>query len=130
MLLGEPLLTWLPRGTAFILPKAEVCVRNHVQPYIPSILEALMVPTSQGFTEVRDVFFKEVTDMNLNVINEGGIDKLGEVRPAPALGGGLLRVGLVCPRGPWLCDSGQPFPSKAVPVDGEGLLGTRDQGCA
>lgn len=63
---------------AFILPKAEVCVRNHVQPYIPSILEALMVPTSQGFTEVRDVFFKEVTDMNLNVINEGGIDKLGE----------------------------------------------------
>ncbi|XP_027629838.1 niban-like protein 1 [Tupaia chinensis] len=63
---------------AFILPKAEVCVRNHVQPYIPSILEALMVPTSQGFTEVRDVFFKEVTDMNLNVINEGGVDKLGE----------------------------------------------------
>ncbi|KAM5299454.1 protein Niban 2 [Ctenodactylus gundi] len=63
---------------AFILPKAEVCVRNHVQPYIPSILEALMVPTSQGFTEVRDIFFKEVTDMNLNVINEGGIDKLGE----------------------------------------------------
>ncbi|XP_069870195.1 protein Niban 2 isoform X1 [Dipodomys merriami] len=63
---------------AFILPKAEVCVRNHVQPYIPSILEALMAPTSQGFAEVRDVFFKEVTDMNLNVINEGGIDKLGE----------------------------------------------------
>lgn len=73
--------------TAFILPKAEVCVRNHVQPYIPSILEALMVPTSQGFTEVRDVFFKEVTDMNLNVINEGGIDKLGEVRPG--LGSGV-----------------------------------------
>ena len=45
-------------GAASILPKAEVCVRNHVQPYIPSILEALMVPTSQGFTEVRDVFFK------------------------------------------------------------------------
>lgn len=73
----------LSPGAGFILPKAEVCVRNHVQPYIPSILEALMVPTSQGFTEVRDVFFKEVTDMNLNVINEGGIDKLGEVRLAP-----------------------------------------------
>ena len=52
-----------------------------------------MVPTSQGFTEVRDVFFKEVTDMNLNVINEGGIDKLGEVRRA--LG---LVLGLVWPR--------------------------------
>ena len=73
-------------GAGFILPKAEVCVRNHVQPYIPSILEALMVPTSQGFTEVRDVFFKEVTDMNLNVINEGGIDKLGEVRLPLILG--------------------------------------------
>lgn len=80
----------LSRGAGFILPKAEVCVRNHVQPYIPSILEALMVPTSQGFTEVRDVFFKEVTDMNLNVINEGGIDKLGEVRLAPTLGRGRL----------------------------------------
>lgn len=80
----------LPLGAAFILPKAEVCVRNHVQPYIPSILEALMVPTSQGFTEVRDVFFKEVTDINLNIINEGGIDKLGEVRPVPcsSLGSG------------------------------------------
>lgn len=86
----------LPSHSAFILPKAEVCVRNHVQPYIPSILEALMVPTSQGFTEVRDVFFKEVTDMNLNVINEGGIDKLGEVRP----GGGW------CPPEHLLCVSG------------------------
>lgn len=40
-----------------------------------------MVPTSQGFNEVWDIFLKEVTDMNLNVINQGGIDKLGEVRP-------------------------------------------------
>ncbi|XP_063266294.1 protein Niban 2 isoform X2 [Prinia subflava] len=63
---------------AFVLPKAEVCVRNHVQPYISSILEALMSPTSQGFSEVREVFFKEVTDMNLNVINEGGREKLTE----------------------------------------------------
>lgn len=37
-----------------------------------------MVFISQGFIEVWDVFFKEVMDMNLNVINEGGIDKLGE----------------------------------------------------
>ena len=55
-----------------------------------------MVPTSQGFTEVRDVFFKEVTDMNLNVINEGGIDKLGEVSQALAPGLGL-GWGLVWP---------------------------------
>ncbi|NXI00117.1 NIBL1 protein, partial [Pachycephala philippinensis] len=63
---------------AFVLPKAEVCVRNHVQPYISSILEALMTPTSQGFAEAREVFFKEVTDMNMNVINEGGLEKLVE----------------------------------------------------
>ncbi|KAM9117037.1 protein Niban 2 isoform 2-T3 [Pangshura tecta] len=65
---------------AFVLPKAEICVRNHVQPYIPSILEALMIPTSQGFAEVREVFFKEVTDMNMNVINESGMEKLGEMQ--------------------------------------------------
>lgn len=69
---------------AFVLPKAEVCVRNHVQPYISSILEALMTPTSQGFAEVREVFFKEVTDMNMNVVNEGGLEKLVEVRPGGA----------------------------------------------
>uniref|UniRef100_A0A8D0GHF8 Niban apoptosis regulator 2 n=1 Tax=Sphenodon punctatus TaxID=8508 RepID=A0A8D0GHF8_SPHPU len=63
---------------ASVLPKAEICVRNHVQPYIPSILEALMIPTSQGFAEVREVVFKEVTDMNLNIVNEGGMEKLGE----------------------------------------------------
>ncbi|NXA40464.1 NIBL1 protein, partial [Eudromia elegans] len=63
---------------AFVLPKAEICVRNHVQPYISSILEALMTPTSQGFAEVREVFFKEVTDMNMNILNEGGLEKLVE----------------------------------------------------
>ncbi|NXE02997.1 NIBL1 protein, partial [Chaetorhynchus papuensis] len=63
---------------ALVLPKAEVCVRNHVQPYISSILEALMTPTSQGFAEAREVFFKEVTDMNMNVVNEGGLEKLVE----------------------------------------------------
>ncbi|NXH14063.1 NIBL1 protein, partial [Bucco capensis] len=63
---------------AFVLPKAEICVRNHVQPYISSILEALMAPTSQGFAEVREVFFKEVTDMNMNIVNEGGLEKLVE----------------------------------------------------
>nr|XP_033815778.1 protein Niban 2-like isoform X2 [Geotrypetes seraphini] len=63
---------------ASVFSKAEICVRNHVQPYIGSILEALMLPTSLGFTEVRDLFFKEVTEMNMNVVNEGGKEKLGE----------------------------------------------------
>ena len=43
-----------------------------------------MTPTSQGFAEVREVFFKEVTDMNMNVVNEGGLEKLVEVRPSAA----------------------------------------------
>ncbi|XP_053329818.1 protein Niban 2-like isoform X2 [Spea bombifrons] len=63
---------------ASMLPKAELCVRNHVQSHIPSILEALMLPTSQGFSEVRDLLFKEITEMNMNLVNEGGRDKLGE----------------------------------------------------
>lgn len=63
---------------AAMLPKAELCVRNHVQTHIPSILEALMVPTSQGFSEVRELIFTEATDMNKNIVNEGGKDKLGE----------------------------------------------------
>nr|XP_006006203.1 PREDICTED: niban-like protein 1 [Latimeria chalumnae] len=60
------------------MPKAEQCVRNHVQPYIQSILDALMDPTSRGFSEVRDLFFKEVVEINKNVLNEGGKEKLGE----------------------------------------------------
>ncbi|XP_073446954.1 protein Niban 2 [Dendrobates tinctorius] len=63
---------------AAVLPKAELCVRNHVQSHIPSILEALMVPTSQGFSEVRELVFTESTEMNKNLVNEGGRDKLGE----------------------------------------------------
>ncbi|XP_073495988.1 protein Niban 2 [Phyllobates terribilis] len=63
---------------AAVLPKAELCVRNHVQSHIPSILEALMVPTSQGFSEVRELVFTEATEMNKNLVNEGGRDKLGE----------------------------------------------------
>ncbi|XP_040178910.1 protein Niban 2-like [Rana temporaria] len=63
---------------AAVLPKAELCVRNHVQTHIPSILEALMVPTSQGFSEVRQLIFTEATDMNKNIVNEGGKEKLGE----------------------------------------------------
>ncbi|XP_072287293.1 protein Niban 2-like [Pyxicephalus adspersus] len=63
---------------AAVLPKAELCVRNHVQSHIPSILEALMGPTSQGFSEVRELIFTEATDMNKNLVNEGGRDKLGE----------------------------------------------------
>lgn len=63
---------------AAVLPKAELCVRNHVQSHIPSILDALMVPTSQGFSEVRELIFTEATEMNKNLVNEGGQDKLGE----------------------------------------------------
>ncbi|XP_078082747.1 protein Niban 2-like [Mustelus asterias] len=62
----------------YVMPKAEACVRNNVQPYISSILDALMGPTSRGFSEVRDLFFKEIVEMNKNVLNEGGQHKLGE----------------------------------------------------
>ncbi|XP_061836727.2 protein Niban 2a [Nerophis lumbriciformis] len=63
---------------ALVLPKAEALLRRSVQTYISSILEALMEPTSRGFAEVRDVFFREVVEISKNLINGGGKDKMGE----------------------------------------------------
>ncbi|XP_034751634.1 protein Niban 2a [Etheostoma cragini] len=63
---------------ALVLPKAEQFLQASVQPYISSILEALMEPTSRGFSEVRDVFFKEMVDISKNSLNGAGKDKLGD----------------------------------------------------
>ncbi|XP_061732886.1 protein Niban 2-like [Nerophis ophidion] len=63
---------------ALVLPKAEALLRRSVQTYISSILEALMEPTSRGFAEVRDVFFREVVEISKNLLNGGGKDKMGE----------------------------------------------------
>ncbi|XP_033981954.1 protein Niban 2a [Trematomus bernacchii] len=63
---------------ALVLPKAEQTLRANVQPYISSILEALMEPTSRGFSEVRDVFFREMVEISKNSLNGGGKDKLGD----------------------------------------------------
>uniref|UniRef100_A0A3Q3F1S4 Niban apoptosis regulator 2 n=1 Tax=Labrus bergylta TaxID=56723 RepID=A0A3Q3F1S4_9LABR len=63
---------------ALVLPKAEKTLRSNVQPYISSILEALMDPTSRGFSEVRDVFFRELVEISKNSINGGDKEKLGD----------------------------------------------------
>ncbi|XP_041957650.1 protein Niban 2b [Alosa sapidissima] len=63
---------------ALVLPKAEKLLKVSIQPYISSILEALMEPTSRGFFEVRDVFFRELVDMSKNLVNDGSKEKLGE----------------------------------------------------
>ncbi|KAM3610762.1 uncharacterized protein V6R79_008613 [Siganus canaliculatus] len=54
-----------------VLHKAEKLLKVSIQPYISSILEALMEPTSRGFSEVRDVFFRELVDMSKNTLNHG-----------------------------------------------------------
>ncbi|KAF3851643.1 hypothetical protein F7725_013415 [Dissostichus mawsoni] len=54
-----------------VLPKAEKLLKVSIQPYMSSILDALMEPTSQGFSEVRDVFFRELVDMSKNSLNNG-----------------------------------------------------------
>uniref|UniRef100_H2S1N4 Niban apoptosis regulator 2b n=1 Tax=Takifugu rubripes TaxID=31033 RepID=H2S1N4_TAKRU len=56
---------------AAVVPKAEKLLKVSIQPYISSILDALMEPTSRGFSEVRELFFKELVDMSKNIINEG-----------------------------------------------------------
>ncbi|XP_034565003.1 protein Niban 2-like isoform X2 [Notolabrus celidotus] len=63
---------------ALVSPKAEQVLRTNVQPYISSILEALMEPTSRGFSEVRDVFFRELVEISKNSINGGDKEKLGD----------------------------------------------------
>ncbi|KAM9546648.1 protein Niban 2-like [Salvelinus alpinus] len=63
---------------AVALPKAEKLLKVSIQPYISSILEALMEPTSRGFSEVRDVFFRELVDMSKNTLNDSTKEKLGE----------------------------------------------------
>ncbi|XP_072288511.1 protein Niban 2b isoform X2 [Eucyclogobius newberryi] len=56
---------------AVVLPKAEKLLKVSIEPYITSILDALMEPTSRGFAEVRDVFFRELVDMSKNSLNQG-----------------------------------------------------------
>uniref|UniRef100_A0A6Q2ZA36 PH domain-containing protein n=1 Tax=Esox lucius TaxID=8010 RepID=A0A6Q2ZA36_ESOLU len=63
---------------ALVLPRAEQLLRSSVKPYVSSILEALMEPTSRGFSEVRDVFFRELVEFSKNTLNGGGKAKLGE----------------------------------------------------
>lgn len=58
--------------------RAEQFLRSNVQPYITSILEALMEPVSRGFSEVRDVLFREMVDVSKNTLNDGGKEALGK----------------------------------------------------
>ncbi|CAL8345941.1 unnamed protein product, partial [Lota lota] len=61
-----------------VLSKADKLLKVSIQPYISSILEALMEPTSRGFSEVRDVFFRELVDMNKNAVNQGTKETVAE----------------------------------------------------
>uniref|UniRef100_A0A671Q203 Niban-like protein 1 n=1 Tax=Sinocyclocheilus anshuiensis TaxID=1608454 RepID=A0A671Q203_9TELE len=63
---------------ALVLPRIEQLVRSKVQPYIHSILEALMEPTSRGFSEVRDILFSELVEVSKNTMNDSSRGKLGE----------------------------------------------------
>lgn len=69
-----------------VLPKAEKLLKVSIQPYIGSILEALMEPTSRGFSEVRDLFFRELVDMSKNTINEGSEEVMAQVKEEPGVG--------------------------------------------
>lgn len=64
---------------AMVFPKVEPLLQSSIQPYISSILEALMEPTSRGFSEVREVLFRELVELSKNSLNGGGKEKLGEV---------------------------------------------------
>ncbi|XP_030274018.1 protein Niban 2b isoform X3 [Sparus aurata] len=61
-----------------VLHKSEKLLKVSIQPYISSILDALMEPTSRGFAEVRDVFFRELVDMSKNTLNDGTKEALAQ----------------------------------------------------
>uniref|UniRef100_A0AAV2MPU7 Niban 1/2/3 domain-containing protein n=1 Tax=Knipowitschia caucasica TaxID=637954 RepID=A0AAV2MPU7_KNICA len=61
-----------------VLPKAEKLLKVSIEPYIASILEALMEPTSRGFSEVRELFFREMVDMSENTLNNGTRDTVAQ----------------------------------------------------
>lgn len=63
-----------------VVPKAEKLLKVSIQPYIGSILDALMEPTSRGFSEVRELFFKELVDLSKNSINEGTKETVAQVQ--------------------------------------------------
>ncbi|CAL8317842.1 unnamed protein product [Lota lota] len=63
---------------AMVLPRAEQLLQASVKPYVDSILEALMEPTSRGFSEVREVFSRELVEVSKNTLNGGGKELLGE----------------------------------------------------
>uniref|UniRef100_A0A7N8XNW3 Niban apoptosis regulator 2b n=1 Tax=Mastacembelus armatus TaxID=205130 RepID=A0A7N8XNW3_9TELE len=63
---------------AVILPKAEKLLKVSIEPYISSILDALMEPTSRGFSEVRDVFFRELVDMSKNTLNDSNKETIAQ----------------------------------------------------
>ncbi|CAL1569634.1 unnamed protein product [Knipowitschia caucasica] len=62
---------------AAVLPKAEQLSQSSVQPYVNSILEALMEPTSRGFSEVREVFSAELVQLSKDSVDQDQ-DRLGE----------------------------------------------------
>lgn len=63
-----------------VLPQAEQFCKSGVQPYISSILEALMEPVSRGFSEVRQVLYGELVEVGQNTVNDEGPAALGKVR--------------------------------------------------
>ncbi|XP_065100183.1 protein Niban 2a [Paramisgurnus dabryanus] len=63
---------------ALVLPRANQLMSSSVQPYINSILEALMEPTSRGFAEVREILFRELVEVSKNVVNDSSKEKLVE----------------------------------------------------
>ncbi|KAK2827600.1 hypothetical protein Q7C36_018526 [Tachysurus vachellii] len=66
------------RMRALVLADAEQVLKSNVQPYITSILEALMDPVGQGFSEVRDVLFRELVEISKNTVNDRSKEALGK----------------------------------------------------
>uniref|UniRef100_H3DPY0 Niban apoptosis regulator 2b n=1 Tax=Tetraodon nigroviridis TaxID=99883 RepID=H3DPY0_TETNG len=63
---------------AVVAPKAEKLLKVSIQPYVGSVLEALMGPTSRGFSELRDLFSRELVDLSRSSLTEGTQEVLAQ----------------------------------------------------
>ncbi|XP_025956817.2 protein Niban 1 isoform X2 [Dromaius novaehollandiae] len=63
---------------ATVSEPAQKCCAENIQPFLTSILEELMGPVSSGFTEVRSLFDKEVSEIIQNFQKTNDTTKLKE----------------------------------------------------
>lgn len=76
---SETLAFWLFGGSEMVVQPAEKSLMESVQPFLASLLEELMDPISSGFSQVRDLFEREVDELSRSFQSSSDGAQLQEV---------------------------------------------------